>query len=110
METAPKGTPCIFGVDPRDEGRHCIFDQGKFGCNDNCPLYGMHAALGRRIDSVGEQVDDVSKQLEEMLGTTATTTFFIFPVSPAPELNPKSSTASVAATPIPEVVAVTSIP
>lgn len=126
METAPQGTPCIFGVDPRDEGRHCIFDQGKFGsngwcytdkdryawgsCNDNCPLYGMHAALGRRIDSVGEQVDDVSKQLEEMLGTTATTTFFIFPVSPAPELNPKSSTASVAATPIPEAVAVTSIP
>merc|ERR550514_700719 len=22
-ETAPDGTPCVFGVDPRDEGRHC---------------------------------------------------------------------------------------
>ena len=28
---APADTPCLFGVDPMDEGAHCILDGGKFG-------------------------------------------------------------------------------
>merc|ERR1711879_700161 len=29
--TSPPGTPCAFGLDPRDEGTHCIFEDGKYG-------------------------------------------------------------------------------
>lgn len=87
-ETSPEGTPCVFGVDgdARDEGAHCIFDNGDFGtngwcytskdrsswgsCNGKCPLYGPSKQLGKKIDHMDKMVDKVIKKLDDK-GTTA---------------------------------------
>lgn len=77
VETAPEGTPCIFGVDVRDEGSHCIYDDGQFGsngfcftredgsqwgsCNSECPLYGPAGVLGKKIDGIAKVVNRVEK-------------------------------------------------
>jgi len=81
-ETSPVGTPCVFGVDgdARDEGSHCIFDNGDFGsngwcytskdrsswgsCNDLCPLYGPSKQLGQKLDHVDKMVDKVMGKLD----------------------------------------------
>lgn len=86
-ETAPAGTACIFGVDVRDEGGHCIYSEGEFGsngwcftnkdatqwgsCNEHCPLYGAPKHLGTKIDAVTEIVSKVNKHIEEQLNGTA---------------------------------------
>jgi len=118
METAPGGSPCVFGVDPRDEGRHCIYDNGKYGsdgwcytdkdryawgsCNGNCPLFGLHAQLGEKIDAVNEQVQEVNKQMDELFApTTTTTTFSTIPLTPAPNVSNVSNAPEVT-TPPPE--------
>lgn len=82
-ETSTEGTPCVFGVegDVRDEGSHCIFDNGDFGsngwcytakdrsswgsCNDLCPLYGPSKQLGKKIEHVDKMVDKVMKVLDK---------------------------------------------
>lgn len=72
---APAGTPCVFGVDPRDEGAHCIESEGKYGsfgwcytdkssgawgsCNEHCPLFGHAKILGKKIDKVAEHLREV---------------------------------------------------
>mmetsp|Transcript_25191 Transcript_25191/g.57946 ORF Transcript_25191/g.57946 Transcript_25191/m.57946 type:complete len:251 (+) Transcript_25191:123-875(+) len=65
-KTAPPGTPCIFGVDDRDEGAHCIIDDmkqtGSLGwcwtqddksewgsCTESCPLFGQEAVLEEKV-------------------------------------------------------------
>jgi len=79
-ETAPEGTPCVFGADTRDEGAHCIFENGDYGtngfcftkadrsewgsCNDKCPLYGQPAALGNKLDSLLSAVKQIKKVLK----------------------------------------------
>jgi hypothetical protein len=79
IETAPEGTPCVFGVDARDEGAHCILESEEFGsngwcftkedksqwgsCNGDCPLQGPNAALGEKLDSVAESVQGVSDKV-----------------------------------------------
>lgn len=86
-ETAAPGTPCVFGVDARDEGSHCIFSGGEFGsngwcftskegsawgsCNEHCPLYGEHAKLASKIDKVSDMVGSVNTQMEAKLGGDA---------------------------------------
>jgi len=71
--TSPPGTPCVFGLDPRDEGAHCIFDDGQYGslgwcytgankeawgaCGESCPLYGQAQILDRKIDQVLEELE-----------------------------------------------------
>lgn len=85
-ESAAAGTPCVFGVDVRDEGGHCIYSEGKYGsngwcytsqdqatwgsCNEHCPLYGAHAALSHKIDEVIDQVQAASKTLEGKANAT----------------------------------------
>jgi len=90
-ETSPEGTPCVFGVDGdvRDEGAHCIFDNGDFGsngwcytakdrsswgsCNDLCPLYGPTKQLGKKIDHMDKMVDKVIKSLNSSADTNSNT-------------------------------------
>lgn len=65
-KTADHGTPCLFGVDDRDERGHCIMDDlanhGVFGwcwtvsdrsvwgsCNEECPLFGQPAVLQKKL-------------------------------------------------------------
>lgn len=79
-ETSPVGTPCVFGVDPRDEGSHCIYENGDYGsngfcwtnedksawgsCNEYCPLYGQPASLGKKLDGVADSIHEVIQQLK----------------------------------------------
>jgi len=73
------GSPCIFGVDVRDENSHCIYDGGLYGsfgwcfttsdrsewgaCNEHCPLYGAPSSLGKKIDKVSKKLDSVVAKL-----------------------------------------------
>lgn len=70
---ATPGSPCVFGVDPRDEGWHCILDEmayGSFGwcwtdlqkttygaCSQDCPLFSEQKILGDRINRVEMKID-----------------------------------------------------
>lgn len=77
--TSKEGTACIFGVDVRDEGSHCIpeFDFGTNGwcwtskdrsswgsCNEGCPLYGPSKRLGDSIDDVSGTIDQLLTTLK----------------------------------------------
>merc|ERR1712125_85680 len=70
--TSPPFTPCLFGVDTRDEGEHCVFDQGFYGsngwcytsedgsswgsCGPDCPLYGQEKILGKKLDTLRDMI------------------------------------------------------
>jgi len=72
--TSPAGTPCVFGVDPRDEGSHCIMDGGQYGsfgwcftsksrqswgaCSESCPLFGPSKVLGAKINKLDSELGD----------------------------------------------------
>lgn len=76
---APPGSPCVFGVDVRDENSHCIYEDGAYGsfgwcfttsdrsewgaCNEHCPMYGPPSTLGKKIDNVSKKLDSVVKKL-----------------------------------------------
>lgn len=79
---APPGTHCVFGVDVRDEGLHCIATQpgnddwGSFGwcwtdeahstwgsCSADCPLAGAPKLLGTQVDRVGSKLDRLKAEL-----------------------------------------------
>eukprot|EP00413_Alexandrium_margalefii_P031677 CAMPEP_0204577310 /NCGR_PEP_ID=MMETSP0661-20131031/42272_1 /ASSEMBLY_ACC=CAM_ASM_000606 /TAXON_ID=109239 /ORGANISM="Alexandrium margalefi, Strain AMGDE01CS-322" /LENGTH=376 /DNA_ID=CAMNT_0051586133 /DNA_START=75 /DNA_END=1202 /DNA_ORIENTATION=+ len=71
--TAKAGTPCIFGLDDRDEGSHCVLDEGRYGslgwcwtsaslnewgsCNDGCPLFGQAKVLGSEINALARELE-----------------------------------------------------
>lgn len=71
-ETANEGSACMFGVDSRDEGSHCILEGGKYGsngwcytakdastwgsCAAGCPLHGSAAAVAAKIDVLADAV------------------------------------------------------
>lgn len=83
--TAPDGTSCIFGLDVRDEGSHCIMDDGKYGsfgwcwtsedmynwgsCSENCPLFGPAKVLGAKIDRLQEELKENAKASAKKNGT-----------------------------------------
>lgn len=78
---SPPGTPCVFGVDDRDEGSHCIMDDGRYGsfgwcftdkireswgsCGETCPLVGQSKILG-------DKLQDLNGQIAEFLNVTKT--------------------------------------
>lgn len=79
--TAQAGTPCVFGVDVRDENGHCISDdpsaygplgwcwtkgdQTEWGsCSDDCPLYG-----GAKI--IQQKIRGTQGKLRQAVETTA---------------------------------------
>lgn len=73
--TAPEGSPCVFGVDDRDEGYHCIPDGGLYGsfgwcwatsfktswgsCDRGCPLFGPDQVLQAGMDSLQRDVNEI---------------------------------------------------
>jgi len=82
--TSPVGTPCVFGVDPRDEGSHCIMEAGKYGsfgwcytsksrqswgsCSESCPLFGPSKVLGAKINKIDSELGDrVRAELKKVL-------------------------------------------
>merc|ERR1712048_1281992 len=85
--TSPPGTPCVFGLDPRDEGAHCIFDDGQYGsfgwcytstgkeawgaCGESCPLYGQAKILGRKVDQVLKELEEESDVINMVLAMSA---------------------------------------
>jgi hypothetical protein len=80
--TSPSGTKCVFGVDERDEGKHCIYDDGLYGsfgwcytaedmgsfgsCDEACPLWGPSKIIARKIDEVLHRLDNVTQQVKDM--------------------------------------------
>jgi len=85
--TSPFGTPCVFGVDLRDEGSHCIMEGGKYGslgwcytskdgqswgsCSESCPLFGPSKVLGAKINKLDSELGDrVRAELEKVLNNT----------------------------------------
>jgi len=78
-QIAEPGTPCIFGLDDRDAGSHCIDDQGTYGlfgwcftsvdkrtfgsCDENCPLWGPRKDLNDKIDAVNNRVNKLLKHI-----------------------------------------------
>merc|ERR1712048_590245 len=87
QSTSPPGTPCVFGLDPRDEGAHCIFDDGQYGslgwcytgankdawgaCGESCPLYGQAKILDRKIDQVLKELEEESDVIKMVLAMSA---------------------------------------
>jgi hypothetical protein len=88
--TSPPGTPCVFGVDDRDEGSHCIMDDEQYGsfgwcftsqdkasfgsCSEGCPLYGHFGTLHKAIQSLRSDIRDVSVDVSDQKGGPAATT------------------------------------
>lgn len=86
-ETAPEGTPCVFGVDPADETNHCIFEDGIYGtngwcwtkadrsewgsCGGGCPLFGQPGTLGKQLDDVATAATTILKKVKGMAGGQA---------------------------------------
>lgn len=84
--TAKPGTPCVFGADDRDEGKHCIpgiefgtmgwcwtkKDRSEWGsCSDGCPLYGAHHVISKKIEGVSKKIDVVASHLTDANKTEA---------------------------------------
>lgn len=79
VRTSPEGTACVFGVDPRDEGSHCVFenqdygsngwcytskDKGAWGsCAPGCPLSGPFRAISSKIDGIASDVKRILRNL-----------------------------------------------
>lgn len=79
VETAADGTPCVFGVDHRDEGSHCILDTGKYGsngwcytdadasawgsCEQGCPLHGSAAKVEQRVQKLSDAVGKLKNRI-----------------------------------------------
>lgn len=87
-DTAPEGTPCVFGVDQRDEGGFCIHDdpaahgpngwcwtkedRSEWGsCNDACPLTGQDKILLKSIQKTGASLKALMATLAKQLGNGA---------------------------------------
>lgn len=82
--TALAGTACVFGLDMRDEGAHCIHEDdtyGSFGwcfttkdqsqwgsCSEHCPLIGTQMVLGRKLDDIAEVVHEMQSFLHAKFG------------------------------------------
>jgi len=80
---SPAGTPCVFGLDPQDEGYHCTLDKGRYGsfgwcytnkdrsswgaCNQDCPLFGLAKIIGDRLKAAQKDLGDRLKHLEGQL-------------------------------------------
>jgi len=79
--TAKPGTPCVFGLDIRDEGKHCVLDPeyGSFGwcytdddresfgsCSEDCPMFGPHGVLQSKLDAMDEAVSIILDKMDKM--------------------------------------------
>merc|ERR1719453_636716 len=79
LKVTKNGTVCVFGVDARDEGGHCIHQNGKYGaygwcftkkdgsewgsCNKECPTYGQEKKLNDRIRELEAKLADTREKL-----------------------------------------------
>eukprot|EP00419_Tripos_fusus_P032250 CAMPEP_0172778350 /NCGR_PEP_ID=MMETSP1074-20121228/201863_1 /TAXON_ID=2916 /ORGANISM="Ceratium fusus, Strain PA161109" /LENGTH=398 /DNA_ID=CAMNT_0013615281 /DNA_START=96 /DNA_END=1291 /DNA_ORIENTATION=- len=89
LKTAKPGTSCVFGIDDRDEGGHCIMEDGKYGsfgwcwtsknkdswgsCSEACPLFGFYKILGKRIDHLKAEVATALNATATANGSLAST-------------------------------------
>lgn len=107
------GEPCVFGVDKRDEGTHCIdiggSEFGSFGwcytdedksswgsCSEGCPLSGSLHKIGDMLEERKAEHGELQKRLDavmEMVNTTSTT---LPPTTQAPAANESVAPAAVA--------------
>jgi len=88
LKVAKDNSECVFGVDDRDEGGHCIHQNGKYGsygwcftkkdgsewgsCNKLCPMYGQEKKLNDRIKELEAKLADTrDKLIPELAKATA---------------------------------------
>merc|ERR1719375_428123 len=88
LKVAKDNSECVFGVDDRDEGGHCIHQNGKYGaygwcftnkdgsewgsCNKVCPTYGQEKKLEDKIKELEEKLDRTrAKLIPELAKATA---------------------------------------
>lgn len=106
VSLSPPDTPCVFGVDPRDEGEHCIEEKGDLygsygwcytaedgsswgSCNQDCPLYGHMGILGDKVDGLEDSADDIVDLIENgALNETETGDEAEMPLAGAPMFAP----------------------
>lgn len=109
--TAAEGTPCVFGVDQRDEGGYCIhddpaahgpngwcwtkMDRSEWGtCNDACPLTGQDKVLLKSIQKTGASLKTLMATLAKQLGNDAVASAAASGGS-TPSANPSSLVANM---------------
>jgi hypothetical protein len=113
-QTAENGTACIFGLDDRDEGTHCVYDEGLYGsygwcytdesrstwgsCSEGCPLQGNDNIIGKKIDQVMDKIDDYGKNFDTIIDLVNSTTSAPEAAEEAPKADgPANSTTSAPA-------------
>eukprot|EP00747_Dinoflagellata_sp_TGD_P210757 gnl/TRDRNA2_/TRDRNA2_84016_c0_seq1.p1 gnl/TRDRNA2_/TRDRNA2_84016_c0~~gnl/TRDRNA2_/TRDRNA2_84016_c0_seq1.p1 ORF type:complete len:424 (-),score=102.92 gnl/TRDRNA2_/TRDRNA2_84016_c0_seq1:396-1667(-) len=83
---AKPGTPCMFGLDDRDEGEHCIYENGDYGsfgwcwtakdksewgsCNEACPMSGPFQVIDKRL----RHIEDILAPREKSANTSSSNT------------------------------------
>eukprot|EP00930_Biecheleria_cincta_P057966 TRINITY_DN43833_c0_g1_i1.p1 TRINITY_DN43833_c0_g1~~TRINITY_DN43833_c0_g1_i1.p1 ORF type:complete len:357 (+),score=67.09 TRINITY_DN43833_c0_g1_i1:93-1163(+) len=76
---SPAGSSCLFGVDERDEGSHCIDQGGEYGpsgwcwtsedlaswgkCANGCPLSGAEAVLGKKLERIEKKLEKIESEI-----------------------------------------------
>lgn len=89
-DTSAPGTACVFGVDQRDEGAHCILDSSEYGsygwcytsadkssfgsCGEGCPLFGPLKVLGEKVDALREALENATVVSTNTSNVTVTIT------------------------------------
>lgn len=88
-KAAEVGSKCLFRVDSRDEGTHCIpelkygsngwcytkADKSEWGsCGDACSLYGPPSVLSSIIDVVNQNIDDLIPQVDAAVAANTAST------------------------------------
>jgi len=79
------GTACVFGKDDRDEGKHCILDNGKYGefgwcytadgwgsCSKDCPLFGPSRVLYEYLKNLTRRLAKFENQTMQTIAQNTT--------------------------------------
>lgn len=107
--TSPAGTPCIFGLDQRDEGTHCILSDMKYGalgwcytseskgswgaCTESCPLFGHLKVVGNKVKKLRKEIE----KLEKLVNSTVASKGSDAGESAKPSAAPKAAKKKTAA-------------
>mmetsp|Transcript_5706 Transcript_5706/g.10154 ORF Transcript_5706/g.10154 Transcript_5706/m.10154 type:complete len:341 (-) Transcript_5706:137-1159(-) len=80
INIAKPGTPCLFGLDFRDGGAHCVLEEDKYGtygwcytkkdksewgsCASTCPAHGYDAVIAKREEAIDQLIMESIEQID----------------------------------------------